>query len=261
MTLVTSRGVLLRSYPYGETSLILRFYTDTMGQVGVMARGARAGSGKSGTGLETFVEGTLTLHVKHTRDLQTLRDFTPTHARRPLAGDVRRFGGASVLAEIVLKHAGEDANPVLFDALSAGLDRLSEVHADQVVATLLREGWRLVSTLGYRPVLEACVECGSPPGDSLTRFDFAAGGIRCATCPGVQSGPRLGPGARAQLLSLLDQPELPTLDRPRAHLRLLADFVAYHVSDGRPLASFEVLGGLMADAPQTDVPDGTSART
>ncbi len=261
MTLVTSRGVLLRSFPYSETSRILRFYTDSMGQVGVMARGARAGSGKVGSGLDTFAEGTLMLHVKHTRDLQTLQDFAPTHRRRPLGGDVRRFGGASVLAEIVLKHAGEDANPALFEALSIGLDRLSDVPSDHVIGTLLREGWSLVSTLGYRPVLETCVECGSAPGDAMTRFDFAAGGIRCASCSDVQSGPRLGPGARAQLIALLEGGELPVLERPRAHLRLLADFVTYHVSDGRPLGSFEVLAGMMAGTPQTDVSEGASVPT
>ena len=259
MTLVTTRGVLLRSFPYSETSRILRFYTDTLGQVGVMARGARAGSGKSGTGLDTFAEGALTLHVKHTRDLQTLHDFSPTHPRRALAGDVRRFGGASVLAEIVLKHAGEDANPTLFDALSSGLDRLTEAAPDLVIATLLREGWRLVATLGYRPVVEACVECGGAPGDAITRFDFAAGGIRCASCSRVESGPRLGPGARAQLAALLDDPEVPLLERPKAHLRLLADFVAYHISDGRPLGSFEVLAGMLADPGQPDISEGTRA--
>jgi recombinational DNA repair protein (RecF pathway) len=118
-----------------------------------------------------------------------------------------------------------------------------------------------VSTLGYRPVLEACVECGSPPGDAITRFDFAAGGIRCAACSRAESGPRLGPGARAQLVALLDDPRLPVLERPRAHLRLLADFVAYHVSDGRPLASFEVLAGMLPDPPQTDVPEESPVGT
>ena len=246
MALVTTRAVLLRSFPYSETSRVLHFYTDSLGGVGVMGKGVRAGSGKAGTPLDSFAEGTLTLYMKPTRDLQTLREFAPTRPRRPLAADVRRFGGAAVLAELVLKHAGEEANPPLFEALSSALDRLTEVPADAVVPTLLREGWLLVSTLGYRPVVEACVECGGALGDELARFDFAAGGLRCARCAREQTGPRLGPGARAQLAALLEEDAaLPELDRPSAHLRLLSDFVTWHLSGGRPLASFEVLAGLL----------------
>jgi DNA repair protein RecO (recombination protein O) len=256
VSLVTTRAILLRSFPYSESSRVLRFYSDTLGSVGVMARGVRAGSGKTGSGLDTFAEGTLTLYVKPTRDLQTLRDFAPQRPRRELGADVRRFGGASVLCEIVLKHAGEEPNPSLYDALASGLDRLNEAPSDLVIPTLLREGWGLVATLGYRPVLEACVECGSAPGDAITRFDFAAGGIRCESCSRVESGPRLGPGARAQLVALLDGGALPALERPRAHLRLLADFVTYHLSDGRPLGSFDVLAGLMPDPPKTEGAEG-----
>jgi recombinational DNA repair protein (RecF pathway) len=151
------------------------------------------------------------------------------------------------LAEVVLKHAGEDSNPPLFEALSDGLDRLGDVPSDRMITTILREGWCLVSTLGYRPVAEVCVECGSDPGDALTRFDFSAGGIRCAGCSGIAAGPRLGPRARAQIVALLDNTELLQVERPRAHLRLLGDFITYHLSDGRPLASFKVLAALLDD--------------
>lgn len=248
MSLITTRAVLLRSFPYSETSRVLRFYTETLGAVGVMAKGVRSGAGKSGSGLETFAEGALTIHVKPTRELQTLRDFAPARSRRELGADLRRFGGASLLGEIVLKHAGEESNPVLFEALTSGLDRMSAVPREAVLPTILREGWRLVEALGYRPILATCVECGDPiPADDITRFDFGAGGLRCPRCSRSSPGPRLGPGARAQLHALVSGGDLPALDRPKGHLRLLADFVAYHLSEGRPLASFEVLVGLLEE--------------
>jgi len=58
------------------------------------------------------------------------------------------------------------------------------------------------------------------------------------------------------LLHILGGGPLPALERPRAHLRLLADFVAYHLSEGRPLGSFDVLAGLMPDPPKTEGPEG-----
>ena len=130
--------------------------------------------------------------------------------------------------------------------MSGALDRLAMVPSAAVVPTLLSDAWRLVSTLGYRPVVDHCVECGAMLGETMARFDFAAGGIRCGRCAGTRGGPRLGPGARAQLGALLDGGELPMLDRPRGHLRLLSDFVTYHLSGGTSLASFEVLRAYWA---------------
>jgi DNA repair protein RecO (recombination protein O) len=247
MTLVTTRAVLLRSHPYSETSQVLRFYTEGLGAVGVMGRGVRAGSGRGGSGLATFAEGTLSVHVKPTRELQTLKEFVPLRPRRGLAADVRRFGGAAVLAELVLRHSLEEASPPLFEALSDGLDRLERASGEDVVPTVVQQAWRIVGALGYRPVLDECVECGSALGDDLARFDLAAGGLRCSRCGEDHGGPRLGPGARAQLESLLDGEPPPRLDRPRAHLRLLSDFVTYHLGAGRPLPSLQVLVELLGD--------------
>lgn len=244
MSIVSTPAVLLRSFAYGETSLILRFYTRELGVVGVMAKGARR-SRRGADALETFATGTLTLYVKDSRDLQTLKEFDVGRSRRGLSTPLLRFAGASVLGEIVLRHAGEEGNPGLYRRLEEGLDRVEAWEAERLAPGILAEGWGLVAALGYRPVLEGCVECGRVLEDEgeLARFDFSAGGLRCPACAG--SGPRIGPGARAQLLELLEGRPPATLRRPRAHARLLSDFVTYHVSMSRPLDSFRILTPLL----------------
>ncbi len=57
-------------------------------------------------------------------------------------------------------------------------------------------------------------------------------------------GPRVGPVARAHLSELFEGRFTDELRKPRAQLRLLSDFVRYHVSDGKPLQSFTFLVGL-----------------
>lgn len=269
MSVVSTPGVLLRSFAYGETSLILRFYTRDLGVMAVMAKGARR-SRRGADSMETFASGTLTVYLKETRDLQTLKEFDARHSRRRLSTPLLRFAGASVLGELVLRHAGEEGNPALYDRLEDGLDRMEAWEEDRLAAGILAEGWGLVAALGYHPVLEACVECGRvlDAGEDLARFDFAAGGLRCAACGG--SGPRIGPGARAQLLDLLAGRLPGTLRRPRAHARLLSDFVTYHVSMTRPLDSFRILTALLPrgeaggegtgeDAGGRSMPDGDVA--
>ncbi len=243
MSLVTTPAILLRSYPYSESSLILRFFTPDLGIVGVMARGARSRRRGAGTPLDTFAEGALTLYVRAGRDLQTLKEFSVTESHRALAGHLVRFAGASVVADIVLHHAGEEANQPLYDCLRTSLAVLGTVDEDSLVAAALAAGWRTVVALGYAPSLEACVECGRVlETDEMGRFDFGAGGLRCSACaPPSSSGPRIGPGARAQLEELVGGSLPASLRRSGAHLRLLRDFVAYHVSGKGPLASFQFL--------------------
>jgi recombinational DNA repair protein (RecF pathway) len=147
---------------------------------------------------------------------------------------------------LVLQHAGSEGNPGLFARLGQGLDFMEVIAPDALVPRLLSQLWVMVRELGYGPVLGRCVECGgSLEGPELPRFDFASGGLRCASCQAGPSGPRLGPRARRQLEELLDGQVPAELLRPRAHLRLASDFVTYHISGGTPLRSMEVLYNLI----------------
>lgn len=222
--------------------------------VSAMARGTRAKGGKSGSALDTFANGTVTLFMRPTRDLQTLREFAIAHPRRELASNVIRFGAASILAELILQHTAEDPSPTIYHRLEQGLDSVRDAQDDAIVETLLMTAWMTVDTLGYRPTVERCVRCGKPvPEQHVGRLDFGSGGLRCEACSSSFDGPRLGPRAREQILAFLSGAVPIDLDRPRAHLRILAAFVAYHVSHGNIPRSFRFLEDLLpADAVTED---------
>ncbi len=250
MAPVTTRAVLLRAYPFGETSRVLRFYTDDRGLMGVVARGVRSRTGKGSTTLATFASGDLTVYVRPHRDLQTMKDFSCTRLRADLGADVLRFAGASAVAELVLSHADhEEPHPDLFRALESALDALSEVDSPLVPSACLAGLWQVVEAFGFAPQLDPCVHCGRPLGDGEEgRFDLAAGGVRCAACCEGAAGPRVGPGARRQLARLLEGDVSSPITHARAHLALLSEFVTYHVAS-RPLRSIPFLGDLL---PQED---------
>lgn len=245
MSVVSTPAVLLRSFNYGETSRILRLYTKDLGLVSVMAKGVRRASARGQAGLDTFSRGELTAYVRQTRDLQTFKEFAVEEAGAGLGKDVLRFAGASVLAEIVLLHAGSDRNPRVFERLTQALRRIEAEPRPRIIGAVLAEGWTLVTALGYEPQIELCVQCGKGLGASeVSRFDFSAGGVLCSDCALDHSGPRVGPGARQQLVTLLQGIVPDDLGKPRAHLRLLHDFVVYHISGTSPLKAFRVFGSL-----------------
>ncbi len=250
MSAVSTRGILLRSHPYSESSRVLRFLTEDLGIVGVMARGVRTRSGKGGGGIDLFAESDLTLHLRPNRDLQTLTSAEVRIPRRGLGAHPLRLAAAGVLAEIVLRHHDEGPGDALYPVLSASLDRLEQSGADDIVPVLLVEGWRVVESFGFLPMLDPCVRCGRPLGpDEMGRFDLDSGGVLCSDCGAGRAGPRIGPGGRRQLGALLEGEIPEDLRRLRGHLRLLADFIVHHLAGGRPLDAFPVLWRLLPPEP------------
>lgn len=237
--------MLLRGYDYGDSSRILRFYTEEHGLLSVVAKGVRGRSGKGTTTLSNFASGELTAYVRGHRDLHTMKDFECTRLRGRLGADVLRFAGASTAAELVLAHAEQQRHPDLFHALEAGLDALDGADGAGVPGAILCALWTITHAFGFAPQLDPCVACDTPLGaDEIGRFDLAAGGVRCARCGEEVDGPRVGPVARAQIEALVGGRAPAQLSHARRHLGLVSDFVAYHVA-AKPLKSLGFLGGLL----------------
>ena len=245
MAPVTTPAVLLRTHDYGETSRILRFYTVDHGLLSVMARGVRGQSGKGATALATFASGDLTAYVRPHRDLHTMKDFHCKNLRTGIGADMLRFAGASSFVELVLNHTDQESHPELYSALEATLDAVETAAAESLPTACLAGLWHIVDALGFSPQLDACVVCGRLlEADELGRFDLAAGGVRCEACGEGAAGPRVGPGARAQIAQLIEGRIAPPITHVRRHLGLLSDFIAYHVAS-KPLKSLDFLGGLL----------------
>ena len=256
MSLVTTPAILLRTYPYSESSRVLRFYTRALGLVGVMARGVRRDASKGRGAPGTFGEGVAVIFVRETRELQSLREFNPRNARIGLAADLQRLAGASLAAELVLRHAGQEPHAGLYDLLSRGLDRLGEAPPRALASDVLALGWSIVDLFGFGPELSACTGCGRVlDGDAMAHFDLDAGGVRCSSCSTPAGSRRVGPGARAQIARFLRGDvgaAAPALDASAplqgasAHLSLLDDFVTCHLLEGRRPESFRFLRPLAA---------------
>ena len=239
---LTTPAILLRTHPFSDSSRVLRFYTRDLGLVGVMARGVQRGASKGQGGVGTFAEGVAVISFRENRELQSLREFAPSRAHLALAADLRRLAGASVAAELVLRHAGQEPHPQLFDSLSQGIERIERAVSGDMIGEVLALGWRIVQILGFGPELTTCTACGSLlEGEEMSRFDLEAGGIRGPGCPAAEGSRRVGPVARAQLGAFLRGEVPDDLRGARAHVSLLDDFTTFHMLGGRRLGSFRFL--------------------
>jgi DNA repair protein RecO (recombination protein O) len=248
MAVVTTDALILQAFKYSDTSKILRLLTRSSGLQSVIAKGALRPKSPFGGVLEPFTEGSATYFFKDGRDLHTLTSFELARSRQRLGSSLIHFGGASLIAELVLRSGIEEADADLFETVSAALDHIQEATSAQVEAAVLGETWALIAQLGFAPALEQCIGCGRSiePHEEVS-FDYAAGGIRCTSCAAGMPGRVLPPHARTALMSLM-QGQHVDLERTSAHWRLLARFLAHHVLDGATLKSLAFLAESLEEA-------------
>lgn len=236
---------MLRAQDFGNSSRILRLYTRDYGLLSVMARGVRGRIGRGTTTVASFATGELIAYVKPHRDLHTMKEFQCVSPRERLGRNVLRFAGACAIAELVLSHTRQAPQAGIYEALEDTLDGLERVPANALAATALSGLWIITEAFGFAPQVDSCVLCYAPVGvDEVGRFDFSAGGVRCACCSEDATGPRVGPIVRNQLKGMLVGDVPGELTYARRHLGLVSDFIAYHVVS-RPLRSLSFLGRVL----------------
>ncbi len=239
MSLLPTDAVVLHTMDYLESSRIVRFVTRDGGVRSALAKGARRSSRRFGTGLDLFAQGIAHLYVKHGRDLDTLSAFDVVRSRPALGEDMGRFAGASAIAELTLRFGRDAADNALYEAVVDALDDVASASADRALTATLAGAWRIVAELGFAPATDVCGDCHAPLDEGASvMFSHRAGGALCPRCGRLAPAGRMLPAeARAALRRFLSATASDPLDEAsaRAHQRLLREFLAEHLTDGRPL--------------------------
>ena len=226
------RGIVLRSYPFGEADRIVVLISPHNGKLRTVAKGVRKTKSRIGGRLESFMDVDLVLDIINQ---VSVRD---THAG--MRTELGRVTAASTMAEGVDAVAQEDEPSVaLFELLSSGLSTLDAgpPHPDLVTAFLLQ----MASVIGLAPSLDVCAGCGKATG--LDRFSFGAGGVVCESCR-PDGAVRLRPGLTGYLAELAasDLDGLPPADPELSGdgMGVIRRFMEFHLE--RRFSSLAVLG-------------------
>lgn len=244
MALLATDAIVLHAFDYLESSRILRLVTREGGVRSALAKGARRSSRRFGSAVDLFAQGNAQLYAKPGRDLDTLGAFDVVVARPMLAADLGRFAGASAIAELTLRFGRDAADAGLFDAVAEALDTLATAAPDAALTATLAAAWHIVAELGFAPAVDVCADCHAPLDPEATvMFSHRAGGALCTRCGRLApAGRKLPAPARDALRRFIDGAAAEPLDdaSARAHQRLLREFLAEHLTDGRPLRALEL---------------------
>jgi DNA repair protein RecO (recombination protein O) len=238
MSLITTDAIVLHTYPYSESSKIVRLATREHGVMSAVAKGAHRVKSAFGARLQILSEGVATVYVRQNRELHTLSAFELDKERQALAQDLHRYAAALAIAELVLRVAPEEPNPALFDQLRHSLDWLVQAPQQTIPVVGLATLWSGVRALGFTPTFDTCAVDGRDLDETASDFLVIEGGFMCAHCAGSREAARLPPEDSAALRSFVSG-TIPSgvieANHLAAHRRLCARFVQWHLAEGKTL--------------------------
>ncbi|HEY1021537.1 MAG TPA: DNA repair protein RecO [Flavisolibacter sp.] len=127
-----TKGIVLRSVKYGETSLIVTIFTELFGLQSYLVNGVRQAS-KKGSAKATFFQPASILElVAYHNDfnkLQRLREYKWDYLYQHILSDVRKNAVALFMVELLAKCLKQpEANPDLFYFVEDALHHLDEAN-------------------------------------------------------------------------------------------------------------------------------------
>ena len=118
-------GIILRTYPLTETSVVAQWLTKDHGRIATVARGARRPKSPFRGKLDLFYEGHLSFQRSRRSELHMLRELELTHTHPVLRQDLGCLNQAAYCAALI-EQTSERETPVpeLFMILKEFLDGL-----------------------------------------------------------------------------------------------------------------------------------------
>lgn len=199
---IQSRAIILKVYDYSETSQIAAAYTEKLGRVQALAKGAYRLKGPFGGALEPLTLNNFNIVIKKNTSLYTLAGRKLLDPFRPLRENMNKLYPAMAGAEFILAASRENSpNPELFRMFAEFLETLSSKNGERVV--LMSFLLKALESEGFSLVLDRCVECGKKHSEG-GRYIVSAltGGMTCKSCAsatGCSGTPLSGPGRKILL--------------------------------------------------------------
>ena len=200
MKVEVSHAIIMRTRAFGESDLMVTFFTPEGGLLKGVAKGARKSRRRFVHCFDIFSLVTLEYELKRGRDLCLLHSGKLIDAHVGLRSDYTLFSRASFMIELteILFPCGV-AEKEMFELLQDAFDALSQKEDIDLIPIFFEV--KIMSLGGYGMNLERCCVCGRPykgEGRAVSRCD--KGGIACLRCSQESA---LSPGLDPQSIEMM----------------------------------------------------------
>lgn len=192
MSLEKSDAIILRVYPWSETSCVASIYTREFGKLSMLAKGARRSKSPFEAALDLLSICRVVFIAKSADALDILTEAKLQRRFRAGQKQLLRLYCGYYVAELLDRLTDKgDRQPEIYDLSLETLMALEDLQLEPR-AIILRFELGLLRMTGNLPSLRQCVQCGkdvseSDGGGRWLIFGALAGGVLCSTC---QAGSR-----------------------------------------------------------------------
>jgi DNA repair protein RecO (recombination protein O) len=182
-----SEAIVLQTYPFKESDLVVSFLTRDQGKLRGVAKRARRPKSNFGSGLERLSQVKMSYFQRETRELVNLDGCELIRSQFGLLGDYGATVALDYLAEISeqLLPAGEP-NERYFRLLVTVLDHLRSGATGSVWRSATYFSLWAVRLAGILPELHVCIGCGNwldnPEAPEQAFFSRYRTGLYCSHC-------------------------------------------------------------------------------
>ena len=171
------RGLVIRTVDIRESDRLITIFTEEMGVVSAMARGARSLKSRKMSSTMQFCYSNFILHmqgdkywIKESSLIESFFDIRKTIEGLSLANYI-----AEVLSDVTIAEADRDLLRLSLNSLYAIASGKYDISKIKAVFEI-----RASSILGFMPDIIACNRCGERLGEFF--FDIMAGNVECHKC-------------------------------------------------------------------------------
>ncbi|MBR6816477.1 MAG: DNA repair protein RecO [Clostridia bacterium] len=180
----SSLCIVLRASNYKENDKMLTLFSREWGRIDALARGCRKPASSLLAASDVLCCAEYAFHIKDGRYYIT--QAVPKTNFYDIRKNMNALMTALLLLEICEKTVmPAEPNGRLFALLAGALYALANGSDHKKV--LLFFVYKMLDIQGLRPMLDACVLCGSEPA---TKINIAAGGVVCEHCTGEKVPPQ-----------------------------------------------------------------------
>ena len=178
-----TQAIVLRYYPYSNTSRIVSWLTPGAGRMVTLVKGSQRPKSAFLGQYDLFYTCELLFYEKERDHLHLIRECSPLKTRDRFRRDWKAAATASYLAGLFGRVSPPDTPAAeLFALLDGCLDALADSGSSRALLHWCE--LRLLGALGLAPRLEQCLQCGRDllPRDRHAALACARGGLLCDRC-------------------------------------------------------------------------------
>ena len=191
-----ARAIVVRTFPFGDTSSVVTLFTREYGKLRALAKGAWRPKSGFDAALDLLSICQVLVLRKSSDALDLVTEACLEHRFRVGRSQAAFLGGMNVAELLDALTADGDPQPELFDVAHATLRTLSAPRPDhdqdlprkeltdgRVRALVTHAELGMLRLVGHAPALVRCAECRGPvAAEARVAFGVFDGGVLCERC-------------------------------------------------------------------------------